>query len=273
MSAIRRYWWLILPIGAVAIGGAASYLAGQLAISNPSASSGRVQLTPQEYPTPEILTPFAQVDPALIAELEAHGDVYGTTPLAGYGDVVPVGSYLPSGTMGLEAPTPTHAPTYTASATFSPTRTRVPPPSPTPLPFDYSAGVGVADVPWGCAPHGLPVGGWLTQRFHRWHSGIDLGVPVGTPVLATHSGRIEFAGWSTVGYGNLIILNNGRFTTYYAHLNAFNVQAGQYVLAGAIIGWSGNTGNSTGPHLHYETRIDGVPVDPLTFDARGFRHC
>jgi len=119
----------------------------------------------------------------------------------------------------------------------------------------------------------MPTGGTLTQRFHVYHSGVDFGVPQRTPVAATHSGRVIFAGWSTVGYGNLVIIQNGAFITYYAHLSAFNVQENQLVGAGSIIAYSGNTGNSTGPHIHYEVRINDVPVDPLTFERRGYPWC
>ncbi|RMG83030.1 MAG: M23 family metallopeptidase, partial [Chloroflexi bacterium] len=124
-----------------------------------------------------------------------------------------------------------------------------------------------------CAPSGLPVGGVLTQRFHVYHAGIDLGVPLGTAVRATHSGKVIFAGWSDVGYGYLVILQNGPFITYYAHNTSFNVTVDQLVGKGSIIAWSGSTGNSSGPHVHYETRINDIPVDPLTFSSRGYSSC
>ncbi|MBI5931057.1 MAG: peptidoglycan DD-metalloendopeptidase family protein [Chloroflexi bacterium] len=125
----------------------------------------------------------------------------------------------------------------------------------------------------GCAPAGLPVDGILTQRFHQYHSGIDLGIPLGTPVQATHSGTVTFAGWSEIGYGYLVILQSGTFITYYAHLTSFNVSSGQSVGRFSVIGWSGSTGNSTGPHVHYETRINDAPVDPLSFEQRGYGTC
>ncbi|MBZ0305064.1 MAG: M23 family metallopeptidase [Anaerolineae bacterium] len=125
----------------------------------------------------------------------------------------------------------------------------------------------------GCAPAGMPVSGILTQRYHNYHNAIDIGVPVGTAVVATHSGEVIFAGWSTVGYGYLVIIENGPFITYYAHLSNFNVKAGDEIGAGSVIAWSGSTGNSTGPHLHYETRINDTPVDPLTFEQRGYASC
>lgn len=95
----------------------------------------------------------------------------------------------------------------------------------------------------------------------------------GTPVLATHSGEITFAGWSDEGYGNLIIIESGVFSTYYGHLESLNVVDGQAVQRGMVIGWSGSTGNSSGPHLHYEVRINNIPLDPLTFEQRGYISC
>jgi len=68
-------------------------------------------------------------------------------------------------------------------------------------------------------------------------------------------------------------LQSGPYTTYYGHNTSFNVIEGQWVGAGSIIAWSGTTGNSTGPHIHYEIRINDIPVDPLTFDNRGFPSC
>lgn len=139
----------------------------------------------------------------------------------------------------------------------------------------FAATVTPDSVPYTqvCAPSGQPVDGLLTQRFHGYHTGIDWATPLGTPVLATHSGFITWADWNTFGYGNLVIIQNGSFITYYGHLTSFNVAVGQFVGKGSLIGWSGSTGNSSGPHVHYETRIDDVPVDPQTFESRGHFAC
>lgn len=107
-----------------------------------------------------------------------------------------------------------------------------------------------------------PVQGRLTQEFRAHHRGIDIAVPVGTPVRTTISGQVIYAGWNNQGYGNLVIVENGPWRTYYAHLSEIPVRVGQWVEAGEVIGLSGNTGNSTGPHLHYEVRRQGVPVHP-----------
>lgn len=112
-------------------------------------------------------------------------------------------------------------------------------------------------VPWG-----RPVGGRLTQAYHAHHNGLDFGVPVGTPVRSTMDGRVVYAGWNDQGYGNLVIVENGPYRTFYAHLSSIPVSVGQQVAAGTVIGLSGNTGNSTGPHLHYEIRINYKAIDP-----------
>jgi len=111
-------------------------------------------------------------------------------------------------------------------------------------------------------PVGRPVGGVLTQYYHKRHFGLDFGVPVGTPVKSTQAGKVVYSGWNNEGYGNLVIVENGPYRTYYAHLSGLPLNVGDQVSAGQVIGLSGNTGNSTGPHLHYEIRINRVPIDP-----------
>jgi hypothetical protein len=110
-------------------------------------------------------------------------------------------------------------------------------------------------------------GGRVTSGFHDparpYHGGIDFGLAAGTPVRSTWEGTVVYAGWGG-GYGNLVIVQNGDWRMYYAHLSQFSVRAGQLVQIGAIIGLSGNTGKSSGAHLHYEVRCRGVPVDPMT---------
>ncbi len=115
------------------------------------------------------------------------------------------------------------------------------------------------------APRGLPVKGRLTQGSHSGHVALDFGVPVGTPVKATLDGKVVYAGWNDQGYGNLVIIENGPYRVYFAHLSKIPVKVGEKVSAGMIIGYSGNTGNSTGPHLHYEVRKNGQPIDPTNF--------
>ncbi|MBN8441571.1 MAG: peptidoglycan DD-metalloendopeptidase family protein [Thauera sp.] len=100
----------------------------------------------------------------------------------------------------------------------------------------------------------------------RDHKGVDFGAPTGTPVKATSDGVVDYAGTQR-GYGNLIVLQHrGKISTAYAHLNGFarNLKQGQAVSQGDVIGYVGTTGMSTGPHLHYEVRIDGEAHDPMT---------
>jgi len=113
-------------------------------------------------------------------------------------------------------------------------------------------------------PEGEPVTGRVTQGPRVGHMAIDYGVPVGTPVRATMDGRVVRAGWDASGYGNLVVVENGGYQTFYAHLSGIPVAVGQMIRADEVIGYSGNTGNSTGPHLHYEIRIGGQAVDPTS---------
>lgn len=114
-----------------------------------------------------------------------------------------------------------------------------------------------------------PTRGRLTSPFGmRWgrrHEGIDIAAPIGTSIIAADGGLVTFAG-RRGAYGNLVIVNheNG-FQTYYAHCHRFHVKVGDRVHKGQIIATVGNTGRSTGPHLHFEVRKNGVPVNPMSF--------
>jgi murein DD-endopeptidase MepM/ murein hydrolase activator NlpD len=96
----------------------------------------------------------------------------------------------------------------------------------------------------------------------KGHNGIDWGVPTGTPVVASHDGTVIKAEEDNSGYGVHVRLEGTECLTIYGHFSRVTVRKGQQVKAGEIIGYSGNTGNSTGPHLHFEVRIDGKAVDP-----------
>ncbi|WP_081969435.1 DUF5930 domain-containing protein [Paracoccus sanguinis] len=103
------------------------------------------------------------------------------------------------------------------------------------------------------------------KRWGRAHEGIDLAGPVGTPIYATGDGVVIFAGWQR-GYGNVIKIKHAIGTeTRYGHLSKIRVKAGQQVSRNSLIGDMGNTGRSTGPHLHYEVRVDGKAVNPMSF--------
>ncbi len=296
---IKRYILFIpLLILVMILVGLAAWLAGWL-----GAGQGGTQIIPADVavtsqpPPPPPIAPFAGVDPAILPYLEGGQPDYGVTPLEVLGaNVPPVGAYLPrSGNTQFAFPTVTPQPT--PLPTMPPVLTPTLPPYPTspPLPtqpptptYDISADLVATalafdaqialtpffvDVNAICAPSGFPVPGYLTQRFHGGHSGVDLTASLGTPVIAAHSATVTWAEWNEFGYGELVILQNTRYITYYAHLTSYNVISGQFVQKGSIIGFSGSTGNSSGPHVHYETRIDDVPVDPSTFEARGLGTC
>ncbi|MCD7969169.1 MAG: peptidoglycan DD-metalloendopeptidase family protein [Alistipes sp.] len=101
------------------------------------------------------------------------------------------------------------------------------------------------------------------RRGRRNHNGVDIPLKIGEPIYATFSGRVRYSKYNTGGYGNLIILRheNG-LETWYAHLSKSNVEPGEFVKAGQIIGYGGNTGRSRGPHLHFEVRYCDQTFDP-----------
>jgi len=117
-----------------------------------------------------------------------------------------------------------------------------------------------------------PVEGTLTSGFgYRWgrmHEGIDISVPEGTPIRAAADGTVilEQSEYESGGYGNYTCVDHGGgLSTCYAHQSSFATSVGAQVSQGDVIGYSGNTGHSTGPHLHFEVRINGAPTDPLGY--------
>lgn len=121
-------------------------------------------------------------------------------------------------------------------------------------------------------PCGTPVEGPITAgyqdpdyylKFNRPHAGIDIGVVVGTSVQSTMSGKVIGAGYFQGGYGYMVRVQNGPWEILLEHLSKVEVELGNWVSIGQIIGLSGNSGESTGPHVHYEVDYNGYPVDPL----------
>ena len=133
----------------------------------------------------------------------------------------------------------------------------------------------IATVYRGTAPAGAKVGsgrliwptsGSLTQGYKTYHRALDLARAVGTPIKAADNGYVVVAGWSNAGYGNYIVIDHGNgLQTLYGHLSRIFVKPGDVVTTGAVIGNMGNTGNSTGPHLHFEVIKRGIKVNPRSY--------
>lgn len=121
----------------------------------------------------------------------------------------------------------------------------------------------------------LPAKGWITSYYGprmsdfsgriKMHEGLDVGADPGTPIIAPADGVVTFAG-TKPGFGNFVQIDHGYgVETIYAHAKTVSAQKGQRVKRGDLLATVGNTGNSTGPHLHYEIRVNGTPVDPLYY--------
>lgn len=111
-----------------------------------------------------------------------------------------------------------------------------------------------------------PIVGSITQGYSRTHRAIDIGAPYGSPVYAARAGVVTRASWAEAGYGyTVVIAHSDGYSTLYSHLKGTWVTKGQRVVRGQLIGEVGSTGNSSGPHLHFEIRVNGVPSNPLDF--------
>jgi murein DD-endopeptidase MepM/ murein hydrolase activator NlpD len=100
----------------------------------------------------------------------------------------------------------------------------------------------------------------------RWHTGVDFPEPSGTPIHAAGVGVVSFAGFNTGGYGNLVVVTHRLgYETWYAHMSSIAASVGQRVSGGVTIGYVGATGHATGPHLHFEVRHFGTPIDPTPY--------
>jgi murein DD-endopeptidase MepM/ murein hydrolase activator NlpD len=108
-----------------------------------------------------------------------------------------------------------------------------------------------------------PVVGQITQAYREKHPALDLGAPYGSPVYAAQAGTVTHSGWARTGYGYTVILDHGEgMQSLYSHMKGAWVTVGQKVERGQLIGEVGSTGHSTGPHVHFEIRVDGKRVDP-----------
>ncbi len=191
----------------------------------------------------------------------------------------------PEPAVTLAPPTPTPQPTaQTAAPTSLPES-----PAPTPTLAPIIEGVPPPDIPYrddrtdftelGSATcpgnQAGPIGDgkfiWPSvyqavsgEKFSEGHPGVDFSTPPGVPVYAADDGLVIFAGWSELGYGNVIVIDHGNgYKTLYAHLSQISQYCGAKVKSGQLIGLSGSTGNSSGPHLHFEVRVPGGYLNPL----------
>jgi murein DD-endopeptidase MepM/ murein hydrolase activator NlpD len=126
----------------------------------------------------------------------------------------------------------------------------------------YSGGaVGSGSFIWPAVNHYLSGFGYSS-----YHAGIDIAAGQGAPIYAADSGVVMFAGWSNWGYGYMVVIDHGNgWQTLYAHLSQWNVSCGQSVYQGNVVGLSGSTGNSTGPHLHFEINYQGSRPNPWNY--------
>jgi murein DD-endopeptidase MepM/ murein hydrolase activator NlpD len=132
-------------------------------------------------------------------------------------------------------------------------------------------GIPAGPVKGGSGRFIWPVNGPITAPFcerRAWeacHPGMDIGVPTGTPIRAADGGRVAIAGW-VGGYGNYTcVQHTSSLSTCYGHQSAINVSVGQQVSKGQVIGLVGSTGHSTGPHLHFEVRVNGAVTNPMNY--------
>ena len=144
-------------------------------------------------------------------------------------------------------------------------------PAPGSFPFDPSlvGGSGAAD---SHIPSIWPTTGEVTSPYGlRWggtdfHPGMDIANDMGTPIVATADGVVEYAGWNSGGYGNMVDINHGNgIMTRYGHASQVVVSTGQQVKRGQLIAYMGSTGFSTGPHVHYEVHVNGQRVNPISY--------
>ncbi len=199
-----------------------------------------------------------QVDPYTIIDSEFNPNLFGATP----------DTELPSGTHvvvpgGVDAAINWNPPVQRVAGTTNSSGAT----SGAKISFDTGdpGSCGLVDNPGGGGGWIKPLDSYVWVRgFSAIHSGVDLSAAVGTPVKAANGGTVIFAGWSNWGYGYSVVLAHGPYTTLYGHMSSISARCGSRVSAGQVIGAVGSTGNSTGPHLHFEIRYLDVPTDPTS---------
>ncbi|UOF91346.1 peptidoglycan DD-metalloendopeptidase family protein [Fodinisporobacter ferrooxydans] len=128
-----------------------------------------------------------------------------------------------------------------------------------------NSGIASGDYIWPISSH-LITSPYGENRGYEFHPGVDIGAPTGTPIWASNNGTVIDAGWNNGGYGNWVEIDHGNgVVSIYGHMSRIDVQVGQRVTKGQTIGAVGMTGEATGPHLHYEVRVNGVRVNPAPY--------
>ena len=179
------------------------------------------------------------------------------------------GSYIP-GTSNWSAPSSSNGQyDYSSGLPVIPAAGSIPAPGSFPLDPSLVGGSGAAD---SNLPSIWPTTGEISSPYGlRWggtdfHPGIDIANDMGTPIVATADGVVEYAGWNSGGYGNMVDINHGNgIMTRYGHASQVVVSTGQQVKRGQLIAYMGSTGFSTGPHVHYEVHINGNRVNPISY--------
>jgi murein DD-endopeptidase MepM/ murein hydrolase activator NlpD len=213
---------------------------------------------------------FAEIAQAAMMNLGEPDEEIVPTPVP-----TPVPTETPA---PAERPTETPQPEGSAEAPPQTTAPETPLPAcpfPPDIPRDPNKGDITAADPSCAEPKDMPAATgefiWPSpyqalsgDDFKEGHPGVDLSAPPGTPVYAADTGLVIFAGWTGIGYGNAVLIDHGNgFQTLYAHLSQVSIYCGAKVEKSKLIGLSGDTGNSSGPHLHFEVRVPGGYLNPL----------
>jgi murein DD-endopeptidase MepM/ murein hydrolase activator NlpD len=203
---------------------------------------------------------------SLVTVLVAAGIALGLVPGHGTGGPSNAGAFAVSATShGPVEHSTRRAPTHVVVVPAAPATDNISAPLP---PMPETPGSPVAAATPAPTTSGLiwPIHGAVAQEFgHNGHPGIDIDAPYGTPIHAAGNGIVVSAGWDG-GYGNFVLIDHGNgLVTGYGHQSRIAVTRGQTVTQGEVVGYEGSTGYSTGPHVHFEVRINNVPHNPRLY--------
>jgi murein DD-endopeptidase MepM/ murein hydrolase activator NlpD len=227
-----------------------------------SSQSRRPAATPSLSP-PGLTTVLLAT--SLVTVLVATGIALGLVPGHGSGGPSNAGAFAVSASKGADDQLIRRAPTHVVVVPAAPATDSISAPLPT---VPQVPGPPVAAASPAPSASGLiwPVHGPVAQEFgHNGHPGIDIDAPYGTPIHAAGNGVVIWAGWQG-GYGNFVLIDHGGgLVTGYGHQSRIAVIRGQTVTQGQVIGYEGSTGHSTGPHVHFEVRVNNTPRNPRLF--------